>query len=118
MEYKRVLRRLLEEFEKGSQPLHIKGGRGYSLGSAYSQRIPPIYGESEAKRIAREDEKKRRDRKNQLNKELEDEEVEISKAFKEQDVTINELKELIRSILYEKWWSLFICKALSISIIQ
>ena len=102
MEYRIVLKRLLEKFEKGSQPLHIKGGRGYSAGSVYSQRTPPIYGESEAKRIAREDAKKRRDRKNKLNKELEDEGVQISKAFKEQQITINELKQLIRSILYEK----------------
>ncbi len=102
MIYENVLKRILEEFEKGAQTLHIKGGRGYSAGSAYAERNPPVYGESEAKAIAREDERKRKDRKNKLNKEIEDEEVEISKAFKVQDISINELKELIRSILYEK----------------
>lgn len=102
MEYLKVLERLLEEFEKGKDSLFIKGGRQGSAGSVFSNRTPPAYGESEARRIAREDEEKKRERKNKLNKEIEDEEVDISKAFKEKDITINELKELIRSILYEK----------------
>ena len=100
MTYRKVLRRLLEEFEKGAADLHIKGGRGYSAGSVFSERNPPIYGESEAKREAREEEKKRK-RKNKLNKEK-DKKVDISKRFKEEEYTINELKKLIRSILYEK----------------
>ena len=98
MVYEKVLYKLLEEFGKGAKPLYIRGGRGYSAGSVYTQRNRPIYGESEAKRIAREDDEKR---KNKLNKEKE-EEVDISKAFKEESFSINELKELIRSILYEK----------------
>ena len=100
MTYRKVLRRLLEEFEKGSTELHIKGGRGYSAGSVFSERNPPVYGESEAKRKAREEEEKKKKRKNKLNKE-QDEEVDISKRFKEEEITLNELKELIRSNLYE-----------------
>ena len=96
MSYKKVLKKLLEEFEK----VNIKGGRGYSAGSVYSERTPPVYGESEARRKAREDEKKKK-RKNKLNK-MKDEEVEISKRFKEEDFTLNELKKLIRSILNEE----------------
>lgn len=101
MSYKRVLQKLLEEFEKGKESLFIKGGRQGSSGSVFSQRTPPVYGESEARRIAREDEEKKKKRKNKLNKEV-DEEVEISKAFKEEEISLNELKDLIRSLLYEK----------------
>ena len=101
MTYKRDLRRLLEEFEKGAHELHIKGGRGYSAGSVFSERNPPIYGESEARRAARKEEEKKKKRKNKLNKE-QDKEVEISKRFKEEEFTLNELKELIRSILNEE----------------
>ena len=99
MEYRKILKRLLEKFEKGSAELHIQGGgRGYGYGSVYTERTPPVYGESDAKRKAREEERKR---KNKLNK-REDREVEISKRFKEEEITLNELKQLIRSILYEK----------------
>ena len=101
MEYKIVLKRILEEFEKGAHELHIKGGRGYSYGSVYSQRTPPVYGESEAKRKARHDEKQKKERKNKLNKKH-GKKVKISKKFKEENFTINELKELIRSILNEE----------------
>ena len=101
MTYKKVLRRLLEEFEKGSPELHIKGGRGYSAGSVFSERNPPIYGESEAKRVAREEEEKKKNRKNKLNNK-QDKKVKVSKRFKEKEFTVNELKEFIRSILYEK----------------
>jgi len=101
MDYRKVLSRLLEEFEKGSQEFHIKGGRGYGYGSAYPERTPPIYGESDAKRKAIEEEEEKKKRQNKLNKE-EDKEVEISKRFKEEELTLNELKKLIRSILYEE----------------
>jgi hypothetical protein len=101
MTYRKVLLSLLEEFEKGKEKLHIKGGRGYSAGSIYSGRNPPIYGESEAKREAREEEEKKKKRKYRLNKEQE-KEVEVSKRFKEENFTLNELKQLIRRILNEK----------------
>ena len=101
MTYRKVLLSLLEEFESGKEKLHIKGGRGYSAGSVHSQRNPPIYGESEARREAREEEEKKKKRKYKLNKET-DKDVEISKRFKEEQFTLNELKKLIRRILYEE----------------
>lgn len=100
MEYREILKRLLEEFEKGKKPLKTKGIRGYGYGTIYSPRNPAIYGESEAKAKAREEEKKKK-RKYRLNKKR-DKKVDISKAFKEEEITLNELKKLIRSILYEK----------------
>ena len=103
MIYEKVLKRILEEFEKGKTPLNIKGGRGYGYGSIYSQSTPPIYGESEAKRKARKDKEKKHKRRNKLNKKQNKKQVDISKKFiEEKEITINELKDLIRSILYEK----------------
>ena len=116
MTYSKVLRKLLEEFEKGARKLHIRGGPGYGAGATYTERNPPIYGESEAKRKAREEENKKKKRKNKLNKKR-DKKVNITKGFKKEEITLNELKELIRSILYEKWWPLFICKTFSTSVI-
>ena len=99
MIYFKVLKFILEEFEKGANGLHLKGGRGYSNGSIYTEKTPPIYGESELKRKAREEEKSKK-RKYRLNKKK-NKKVDISKKFKK-DISINELKKIIRSILYEK----------------
>jgi IS5 family transposase len=99
MIYRKIISRLLEEFEKETTQMKTKGGRGGGAGTVYTHRAKPYYGESEARRVAREEE---RERKNKLNKE-DDSPVKVSKKFKEKkEININELKKLIRSILNDK----------------